>query len=206
MKKQITITGAIALAALLTTGCGNNSVQQTTDEPQKVAVKTVMTVSEEVERIAEFTGNIEANAVNTIGANQPVRINRILVDVGSAVSKGQLLVEMDPTNYIQAQVQLTNVEQDYSRLKSVYDAGGVAKQQIDQMETQLRVLREQVANLKENIELRSPVNGVVTARNFDAGDLYMISPAGILTVMEINTLRITMGVSEQFFPDRKSVV
>ncbi len=210
MKKLTVIPGAIALAALIMTGCGTKAGKQTADADslKKVEVKTTVTELEKVNQIAEFTGNIEANVVNNIGPNNPVRINRILVDVGAYVSKGQLLVEMDPTNYIQANVQLANVQEDYNRVKSVYEAGGVARQQVDQLETQLKVLREQVANLKENIELRSPISGVVTGRYFDAGDLYSMSPnasgaAGILTVMQINPLKVTVNVSEQYFPSVK---
>ncbi|MDR2886274.1 MAG: efflux RND transporter periplasmic adaptor subunit [Rikenellaceae bacterium] len=200
MKKLILIPGAIALAALVMTGCGTKAGNKAAeaDSLKTIPVKTTVTKLEMVEQVAEFTGNIEANVVNNIGPNQPVRINRILVDVGAVVGRGQLLVEMDPANYIQANVQLVNTEQDYERMKSVYEAGGVSKQQVDQLETQVKVLRTQVANLKENIELRSPISGVVTERRFDAGDMY--TAGGILTVMQINPLKITMNVSEQYFP------
>jgi RND family efflux transporter MFP subunit len=201
--KKLIISGVIAFVVMAFTGCGTkqtkNAVQA--DSLKSVPVKVVATMMETVEQVAEFTGNIEANAVNNIGPNQPVRINRILVDVGAVVSRGQLLVEMDPANYLQANAQLANVEQDHLRLKTVYEAGGVAKQQVDQLETQLTVLRTQVKNLKDNIELRSPISGVVTDRRFDAGDMY--TAGGILTVMQINPLKITMNVSEQYFPQVK---
>ncbi len=201
MKRLRFIPGALALAAVLLAGCGTKTAKTSdegADSLKKVTVKTVMTHLEQVEQVVEYTGNIEAFAVNNIGPNQPVRIDRILVDVGATVSKGQLLVMMDPANYIQASVQLTNLEQDYQRLKNVYEAGGVPKQQVDQLETQLKVMRTQVANLKANIELRSPIGGVVTDRHFDAGDMY--TSGGILTVMQINPLKITVDVSEQYFP------
>ncbi len=205
MKKVMKTMGALALAAAVMTGCGTKGGKTggAADSLKGVDVKTYVTNLETVQNVAEFTGNIEANVVNNIGPNMPVRINRILVEVGAHVSKGQLLVEMDPANYNQAAVQLSNLETDYNRLKTVYDAGGVSKQQLDQLETQLRVSREQVRTLKDNIELRSPVSGVVTDRYFDAGDLYMTSPNGILTVMQINVVKVTMQVSEQFFPQVK---
>lgn len=187
-------------------GKSNTATEQAAE--QRVGVKVVTADTTLIDRVAEFTGNIEASVVNNIGPNQPVRIQRILVDVGAQVYKGQLLVRMDPTSYNQAAVQLANIQADYDRLKSVYDAGGVARQQLDQVETSLRVAREQVADLRRNIELRSPTAGVVTGRWFDAGDLYSMTPnasgaAGILTVMQINPLKVTMAVSEAYFPEVK---
>ena len=55
-----------------------------------------------------------------------------------------------------------------------------------------------VANLKKNIELRSPITGVVTARNNEAGDLFMNQP--ILHVMQINPVKVIANIPEQFFP------
>ncbi len=201
MKNLIRTLGAVALATVVGTGCGTKADKggDAADSLKKIDVKTFTVHTETIGQVAEFTGNIEANQVNNIGPNQPGRIDKILVDVGATVSKGQLLVTMDPTAYNQASVQLANLEADYNRLKSVFDAGGVSRQQLDQTETQLRVSREQVRNLKENIELRSPVSGVVTARNMDPGDVYA-GAGGILTVMQINPLKVTMYISEQYFP------
>ncbi len=59
-------------------------------------------------------------------------------------------------------MQLRTVEDDYNRLKPVYEAGGISAQQIEQAQAQLDVQREVVKNLKKNIEFRSPITGVVT--------------------------------------------
>lgn len=189
--------------ALLLAGCAGKQQVAVEAGEAKVAVKVVAADTTLIDRVAEFTGDIEANVVNNIGPNQMVRIDRILVDVGAQVARGQLLVQMDPTAYNQAAVQLANIEADYARLRSVYDAGGVSRQQLDQAQTQLRVSREQVADLRKNIELRSPVSGVVTGRYYDAGDLYSPGTGGILTVMQIDPLKVTMNVSEQYFPEVK---
>lgn len=199
---------AIAVAAAVT-ACGTNKKEVKVEETSKVAVYAELSTEDDIEQIAEFTGNIEPFQKNNISASMSVRIDKILVDVGSKVSKGQLLVTMDKTQYNQSAVQLANLEVDYARLKSVYDAGGVSKQQLDQAHTQLVVTREATNNLKENIELRSPINGVVTGRYYDAGDMFSLSPnasgaSGVLTVMQINPLKVIIDVSEQYFTAVKS--
>ena len=132
----------------------------------------------------------------------PVRIDNIYVEVGQAVGQGQLLAKMDPTQFNQTQVQLANLQADHDRIKAVYEAGGISKQQLEQSETSLKVQQEAYNNLKANIELRSPISGVVTARNFDPGDLYS-GAMPVLTIMQTNTLKVTVAVSEQYFQQVK---
>ena len=60
---------------------------------------------------------------------------------------------------------------------------------------QCKVLRTQVENLAENTVLRSPVNGVVTARNYDVGDMYAMSMP-IYTVEQIVPVKLLVGISE----------
>jgi RND family efflux transporter MFP subunit len=102
-------------------------------------------------------------------------------------------------------VQLKNAEQNLQRMNSVYEAGGVSKSQIDELETSVSVLRETVANLERNIELRSPFDGVITGRYNEPGDLFTMAGnadggVGVLQVMQINKLKAVVAISEQYYP------
>lgn len=197
MRKLIfMMLGAATLGA-----CTNRQTTQTkTDEG--VLTKTAAAVAAEVRLTEEFTSEIEPYKENDITpAAQGVHINRILVDVGDQVKAGQLLVTLDPTQYTQAKVQLKTVEDDYNRLLPVYEAGGISAQQIQQAKAQVDVQREAVANLKKNIEVKSPITGVVTARNYESGDLFAAQP--ILHVMQIDPLKVIVNISEQYFPNVK---
>lgn len=195
--KKILIIG---IAAVLASCGGAGKKGAATDSlAMKAPVKVAVAAVEEIEHSAVFTSNIEAFVQNNIAPSMPLRINRILVDVGSKVSRGQLLATMDGTQYNQVAVQLSNAQSDYDRMKKVYDAGGISKQQVDQADAALRVQRTQANNLLENTQLRSPISGVVTARNFDAGDLYS-GAMPILTVMQIDRLKVSLSLSEQYFP------
>ena len=199
MRKSI-ITGlGLAAAALLLTACGGGRRAEAAQEERLPGVRVERVVMQDIPETAEFTSNIEAYKSNNIAPSMPLRIDKILVEVGQSVSRGQLLVQMDPTNYNQLAVQLTNLETDYARLQKVYDAGGISKQVLDQTGTQLQVLRTQTGNLSSNVRLTSPIDGVVTARNYDAGDMYN-GAVPVLTVMQIGTLKVTLGLNERFFP------
>lgn len=191
-------------AALTLAGCNSSKksapVQQA--EEQKIVVKTSPAVEQTIAQNVEFTANIEPYKENYITpAIAGYRIDKILVDVGSKVRAGQLLVKMDPTSYNQQLVTLQNLEADYERTKAVHAAGGVSQQTLDQLETQLKVQRDAVANLKKNIELLSPINGVVTQRNSEEGDLFANTP--VLQVMQIDKLKLKANISEQYFPNVK---
>ncbi len=166
------------------------------EEKIKVGVQTVGT--ENVQQLETFTANVEAEVVNQIAPAIPARIRKIYTEVGSRVSQGQKLVDMDNTSFDQQQVQLNNLLKDYQRYQELFKVGGVSQQQLDQLKTQLDVLRTALSNLKENSTLVSPINGIVTARNYDDGDVFGQKP--ILTVEQLSPAKALVYISEAFFP------
>ncbi len=187
-------------AAVASTACVSRTTTTDVAADPRVLTKSAAVETAAVRLTEEFTSEIEPYKENDITpAAAGVHIDRILVEVGDKVQAGQLLVTLDPTQYTQARVQLKTVEDDYNRLLPVYKAGGISAQQIEQAKAQLDVQREVVANLKKNIEVRSPISGVVTARNYESGDLFAAQP--ILHVMQIDPLKVVVNISEQYFPN-----
>jgi RND family efflux transporter MFP subunit len=68
---------------------------------------------------------------------------------------------------------------------------------VDQIKTQIEVLRTAIKSIQDNTQLRSPINGTVTARNYDNGDVFAQFP--ILTVQQLNPLKAIINVSESYF-------
>jgi membrane fusion protein (multidrug efflux system) len=75
--------------------------------------------------------------------------------------------------------------------------GGISKQQLDQIKAQLDVAETAMGNLGENTTLVSPMNGVVTARNYDPGDVAMQLP--ILTIESISPVKVLLNMSETYY-------
>lgn len=198
MKKSI-----IPFFALCTFLVGCTSEPANVGQQKKPLVKVMPASVADVEQQAEFTGTIEPFLINNISPSLGLRIDNIHVDVGDKVTKGQLLVEMDKRQYMQASVQLANLESDYLRTESLYQQGGVSKQQLDQMATQLEVSRHAAGNLLENVNLTSPIYGVVTERVYDPGDVYSPGIGKILTVMQLDRVKVKVNVSEQYYPQVK---
>lgn len=192
----------IMTVAAVLSGCTGRRSAAPEATDNRVLTRSVEARAETVRLTEEFTSEIEPYRENDITpAATGVHIDRIWVEVGDAVQQGQLVVSLDPTQYTQQLVQLQTIESDYNRLLPVYEAGGISTQQIDQARAQLEVQREVVANLKKNIEVRSPIAGVVTARNYESGDLFAQQP--VLHIMQIDPLKVVVNISEQFFPQVK---
>lgn len=188
----------MSLLALLMAGCKEKAPEVVAEQIPQVKVSTTSTDS--VEQLVTFTGTIEPYKENQISSQSPMRIDKIMVEVGDRVRQGQELVTMDQTTYNQNRAQLAQLEADLERYQKVYDAGGLSKQQLDAQLTQIDVQRAAIQNLQENTRLLSPITGVVSARNYDPGD---IAAAPVLTVMQIDRLKVMINISEQYFPQVK---
>ena len=187
----------VAAAVVVAAGCGNNGNK----EAQTVAVETAPSVAVEqvfvkdVPQEATYTSTVQAYVKNNIVPQTAGRITKINVEVGDRVKKGQVLAEIDKVQLQQAQLQLHNAEVELGRLRALYEAGGLSKSDLDAIELQYNVTKTQVQNLIENTTLLSPIDGIITARNYDAGDMYSMS-APIFTVEQIKPVKLLVGVSE----------
>ena len=157
---------------------------------------TVVTVGkQEVPQTSVYTSSVEPYAKNNIAPQTSMRISKINVEVGDFVRAGQILAEMDRLQLQQAELQMKNNETEYNRLKGLYDAGGLSKSDLDAIELSYKVSKTNYDNLLQNTILRSPINGVVTARNYDKGDMFSMGQP-IYTVEQIVPVKLLVGISE----------
>ena len=196
--KTIFKTMFVAAAVIMTAGCGNTSTKKAETVEVPVADPTVSVAQvfvREVPQEAVYTSTVQAYVKNNIAPQTAGRITKINVEIGDFVKEGQVLAEIDKAQLLQAQLQLQNQEVELQRLKSLYEEGGLSQSDYDAMQLQYNVLKTQVDNLIENTTLRSPINGVVSARNYDVGDMYAMSMP-IFTVEQIVPVKLLIGVSE----------
>ena len=198
MKKTI----IIAFAALMLAGCAQkkNSQEQAASaamaaQPQAQAVKVMAAAKQDVRQDGVYSATVQAFAVNNIAPQSGGRIQKINVEVGDFVGKGQVLAEMDRVQLDQAKLRLSNAETELGRLKQLYEQGGLAQSDYEAAELNFQVSKSTYDNLLENTILRSPISGVVSARNYDRGDMFGMA-APIFTVQQITPVKILVGISE----------
>jgi RND family efflux transporter MFP subunit len=183
------------LGLTLLFSCGEK--KQEAAEDTTVKVKTTIAQQQAVDETATYTANVQADVLNQITPAMPGRIEKIYVEIGHRVAKGQLLVQMESSNLQQQTTQLANLERDHARYAELLKVGGIAQQTVDQIQTQIDVLKASMKNVQDNTQLRSPISGIVTARNYDDGDVFAQQP--ILTVQQLSPLIALINVSEANF-------
>lgn len=185
--------------ALTLCSCGGKKAQKgaaAVKEEQLPAVKVVDARSEIVPIDEKYSVTLQAYAINNIAPQSGGRITSIKAEVGDFVQKGQVLAQMDKAQLEQAELQLNNLKSEYDRAKALYEKGGVSKSDFETIELQYKVANTTYENLLTNTILKSPLNGVVSARNYDEGDMYTMS-APLYVVQQINPIKALVAVSEK---------
>lgn len=180
-------------AAAFVCSCGDKKDASKAIDPV-VEVKLATVNTESIPQTEVYTATVESDLKNNISPNMSYRIERILVDVGDQVSKGQLLVQLDASSLNQLKLQIDNQKVEFNRINELYKVGGASKAEFDNAKMQIEVMESQYRQMSQNTQLFAPMSGVVTARNYDNGDMYAGTP--ILTIEKTNPVKVIMNVSE----------
>lgn len=182
----------------------DTSAQSNSAEGQ--VVKIIEVQKQMISRTIEYTSNLIPFEENHLVPSTPGRIEKIYVEIGDRISRGDLLVQMDRTQLHQAEIQLQNVENDFKRLDTLNKVGSISKQQYEQMKAQYDIALSNVEFLSENTVLKAPFEGVVSGKYFENGEFYSGAPstpvgkAAIVSVVQINPVKAVMNISEKYFP------
>ncbi len=201
----LTITTALVLVS-----CGTKKADQSQTDVVKKTVKVTTLEPEVIEINEEYTATINAYDKVYLAPNMPGRIKEIKVEVNDKVSKGQQVVQMDASQLVQMEVQFSNLEKEMVRMDSLIAYGSISQQVYDQTDAQYRATKASLENLRENTIIKSPFNGLVTGRFYENSEIYGGTPntndgkAAILTIEQIEKLKVTVNMSERFFPLVKS--
>jgi membrane fusion protein, multidrug efflux system len=214
MRRFSVLMSAVMLIILFSCTQGTQKKNETTGttaaQPKVEIVRTMPLnygkVSHSVEYAATLLGFEEVH----LAPASPGRIEEIYVEAGSRVTKGTVLVQMDKTQLHQAEIQLKTIETDFNRLDTLKKVGSVAQQQYDQLKAQYEIAKNNVAFLTDNTRLKAPFSGVVSGKYFEPGELYSGAPvvsvgkAAILSLVQIDRLKLIAGVSEKYYPQIKN--
>lgn len=192
------IVGSVCIASVVACQSKKSAeVAAPAAEPVKPKVTTEVVNVQDVVMTSSFTGNVEGYVVNNITPQQPRRISRLLVEVGDRVVAGQKVAELDASALAQAKAQYENSKANFERADQMYKFGGESKAVWEGQKTSYEVAKLTYENLLENTTLVTPVSGVVTARNYDNGD--MCGGLPIFVVQKINPVKVQINVSESLY-------
>ncbi len=210
-----------ALVAPLTLGCNREGrASLPAAPPADAAMVGVKVVKPQADAgaVLRATGELRARHEAVLSAEASGRILRFNVDVGSAVRKGDVLMELDastPRIQVQqaraalaaAEAARRSVQADLKRTEELSKGGAAAvatleKLQIGEEQAAAAVQQAQAAVAAAEDQLgknsvRAPFDGVITARLKSAGEyVAMMPPTPVLGIVDVSTVEVRVPVPE----------
>ena len=210
MRKRywVLIVMLVGGAGLLVASVATDRAAQDDDETDE-AVEEVATVPVAVEEptresmtdMRSYSATVEAWEQAHVSGLNGTLIDAINVREGDRVERGQLIAEMYDSDLRQARIEERTARAEYERTKRLVEVGSVAGQQLEQVEAQYETAQSTVEMLDKNTRLTAPIDGVVTARYFVAGEQFVSSAEAptMVTIQQLDPLKVTIDISERYF-------
>lgn len=149
-----------------------------------------------------YSGTVEAAQTIPLSFQSSGTVERVLVQAGDAVRKGQLLATVDKADnqsiYNSSLAMYQQAKDAYDRLKQVHDNGSLSEVKWVEMETNLKKAESQLEVAKNSLEkcnLYAPVSGIIGKRNVEPGQSALSSFAP-LELVKIETVLVKISVPE----------
>jgi len=180
--RPIKIIGLLAVASLV---AGGSYWYAAAQKPQIDSLRPIAVTRGTIEEVVTAQGKLEAKQYVDVGTQVSGQVKTIHVEIGDAVTKGELLAEIDPRVY-QAQVEAnearinslkaqlnqqkaeqTLAEQNLKRNQNLIAINAVSQQVLQESESQAAVEKAQVDSIVAQIqETESNLQGSRTSLGF----------------------------------------
>ena len=192
--------GFLGLLAVLTVcSCGEKK-ESSVKTPTRVKTQLVSPAS--ADGAQTYVGIVEEREGTAVSFTGMGVVRRVLVSEGQAVSRGQLLAEMDDTqarNLLSgAEAQMTQANDALERYKMLHDNGSLPEVQWVEIQSKVAQAKSQYEVAKKNLadcRLTAPVSGIVGKKLVGAGETAMPSQA-VVTILDISSVKVKVAVPE----------
>ncbi|NVJ89972.1 MAG: efflux RND transporter periplasmic adaptor subunit [Flavobacteriaceae bacterium] len=191
MKKYIYIITLIS-STLLITSCGSEDKKIAHDNSPVINVKVKKVTPDNNQSFLSVSGKIQASNSAEVSTRIMGYVEKVHVNVGDKVKKGQLLVSINNNDLqakkaqvdagiIKAETAFKNAEKNYNRFKNLYSSQSVSQKEMDDMTANYQISKaslESAKQMKNEINaqfayanITAPFNGVITNKNIKSGDM-----------------------------------
>ncbi|MFA9390529.1 MAG: efflux RND transporter periplasmic adaptor subunit [Prolixibacteraceae bacterium] len=209
MKKIINILVVVAVIAAIVLVLKRNKKSN----QEKTAIATVVStaVQVQIEAVKEGTFNLGFSSNGVLEplkslsfvSNVAGRVESIKVKKGIRVNQGQNLIQVDDemlkSDYKSSEAAYNSLKKDYERFKNASEAGGVSKQQLDNIQTQMIAAESRYLSSKRRFEdatIQAPISGFINERYVEVG-AYLNPGTRLFDIVDDSKLKIQCSVSEQ---------
>ncbi len=190
----------VAVAGI--TACGGKKEESptaaTTTKKEAEKVNVLELKSERIAKTLELSATLAGYETMNISPSITGHIEHIYVEVGKRVSKGSMLVRMDQTQLNTTRINLASTKTELDRVTALKASGSVSEQVYDQTKAAYDQLVEAERFQSENTFVKAQFSGVISAKNYEDGEMYAGTP--ILTLTQINRLKAIINIPESYFP------
>lgn len=207
----------LMLAAGIFSACSDKNVENTAFSADPVEV--VLSKPQQNTQAGQLalSGVAESEEQASISTRMMGTIDKIYVNIGDRVRKGQALVSLNAFDVeakrqqVQAQINLaevalSNAQKDYDRFTALYESNSATEKEMDniglqyaQAKSQLTAAKEMMKEVDANMQyakINAPFDGIITQKLSDEGS--MANPGMPVLMMEGEAgLRIKATVSEK---------
>jgi membrane fusion protein, multidrug efflux system len=149
---------------------------------------------------------VEPSLVVNVGSSVDGVLERVMVDRGAQVRKGQVVARLQ-SGVEAASVKLSEARVEYGRRKverneSLYEKQLISAQDRDELVTEVKLREEELKKDLENLKLRtivSPIDGVVVERRLAPGDFIRTDKSMVMRLAQINPLHIEVVAPSSLF-------
>jgi RND family efflux transporter MFP subunit len=205
----------LASVLLVLTGCSRHKVETQASQPVPVQLRKPTLVDRP--EIVDVSGSVTSpDAPSDVPFLVSGRVTRVAVHEGDFVHKGQLLAALEATDYqlavngadaqvAAAKVALDRAEDEYKRMKMLFDAKSLAPNDFRKFEATWQSAKEQlnqaVASEKtarkhvSDATLVAPVTGYISRRGVEPGNMAVAgNPA--FQIVTLDPAEVLVGVPE----------
>jgi RND family efflux transporter MFP subunit len=207
----------LMVLVLVVSGCEGQGSEQTTGIQNAKSVGIVEVEKTTITEKYEYSGILRASREVKLSSEVSGVITAYLVDKGSRVKEGQLLVSLDEDDYRRKVEEMVarlerssaiseNAQREYERKKSLHTTSVISESALDKEylnyqtgkadERLSKVLLEQARDDLRKTKIYSPFDGTVLERYREVGEL-IPSATVLLQVADYSVLELELGLSEK---------
>lgn len=182
----------LTVASFFITSCDNQDKKVVEDNSPVITVKINQVKTNGNSPFLSVSGKIQASNSADLSTRMMGYVNKVHVNVGDRVRKGQLLVSINNSDLQAKRAQVNariteasaaykNAQKDYNRFKNLFADNSASQKELDDMTANYEMAKarlESANQMKNEINaqfaysnLTAPFNGIITSRNVEKGNM-----------------------------------
>ncbi|MFP4460188.1 MAG: efflux RND transporter periplasmic adaptor subunit [Candidatus Zixiibacteriota bacterium] len=183
--------------------CDQDTGEKEIENQGKVFVQAEEISLQRISSTLDFSGILEPVQSARLSTQLSAQVSSIEVEEGDKVRQGQVLARMSAANLDQAKAQLSAIESEWERVKTLYDAGSVSKAAYDRAKSQYDATMAAFDMAKDNTIIKAPFSGEILDIGAKEDEIFSPMMAGaagatyVVHVINNDTLKMEIKI-----PDR----